>query len=268
MRISMKNARSNHFWGCVLAVVLAAPAWGQSVHIVAGDGTGDFVQLKDAVSAAVDGDVILVRPHTDRYDFTTIDGKSLTIIGEGAVRPGVEDMRVQNLAAGEVVTLRFLDIEGRAEAIIFGPTQYDGLVLNNNVGCVWLEELVIAGADGIANWGGSETGYPGLVIGGSNCVAVVDCQSGGGVGQSSVGGSSHYGGSGGVASASQVALHGSSFVGGKGGPAFIGPPLEGGTGFDSLASTVLASGSSLTGGDTGDVFAAPSLSTARAMSWT
>ncbi|MFO0981671.1 MAG: hypothetical protein U1E76_07950 [Planctomycetota bacterium] len=64
---------------CVLVTVVSntvAKTW-----IVASDGSGDFTDIYMAVGAAVDGDVIIVRPGS--YNRFTILGKSLVVIGSG-----------------------------------------------------------------------------------------------------------------------------------------------------------------------------------------
>jgi hypothetical protein len=91
-----------------LSLALSAPSWAQAVHVVAGDGSGDFLQLQQAVTAAAAGDVILVRPFGERYDPTVIDGKALTIVGDGGIRPQLKRVRIRNLPAGSIVSLRFL----------------------------------------------------------------------------------------------------------------------------------------------------------------
>jgi len=242
--------------GLLLVVLLAsAPALrAQNVYVVAGDGSGDFVQLQQAVDAAAQGDVILVRAHGARYAATVIQDKALTIVGDGAVRPGVEDVVVRNLAGNRDVTLRFLDIAGRVE-ILGGviTIQEPGLELISNAGCVWLEDLVICGADGIPKWGGSEQGLPALVVNGSACVVAVDSATEGGSGGGSVGGSTYPGGHGGVVTSSQLALHGCSLVGGEGSYESLFPAEQGGIGLECNSATVFTSGSSLIGGDTGNV---------------
>lgn len=234
----------------VLTLVLGAPASGQSVHVVAGDGTGDFVQLQAAVDAAAGGDVILVRPHTQRYAATTIDGKALTIVGDGDVRPEVEDMRVVNLAADEAATLRFLDLKGRFENQIFLFVFHVGLELSGNEGCVWLEDLVIVGADGVLSFG--EEGADGLDVRDSGCVVFVDSTITGGMGTSAISPIGRPGGRGAVLVDSTAAFHGCTVSGGKGGEGFGGSAGSGGLGIDSSASTLFASGSIVAGGDTGD----------------
>ncbi len=254
----MKHAPWIGGFGGLLALLLATTStWSQSVLVVAGDGSGDHLQLQAAISAAAAGDVILVRPHTERYDFATLDGKPLTLVGDGDVRPELEDLRIRNLAPGEVVTLRFLDIEGRSAPTFFLPTQFVGLELDDNDGCVWLEDLVVAGANGIPKWGGSETGWRGLDVDDSACVVVVDTEVVGGFGAHSVGGSTYLGGDGGLLTNSRVALHGCTFTGGRGGDEVLHPAAQGGIGIDCTSSELFTSGSSLIGGDTGDVFLLP-----------
>jgi hypothetical protein len=242
----------------LFVLALAAPTWSQTVHVVAGDGSGDFLQLKDAVSAAADGDVILVRPHTERYEATVINGKSLTIVGEGATRPAVEDVRVTNLAQAEVVTLRTLDLEGRVEELFGLFSDHEpGLTLEGNQGVVWLEDLRLQGGDGMPKYGGYEHGRPGLYAEGSTPVVAVDCQVSGGRGFYSVGGTSYPGGAGAELTHCDVAFHGCEASGGGGGNGVAWIPAAGGAGIDGNGSVVFASGSSATGGDTGQAFVVP-----------
>jgi hypothetical protein len=258
---TMTPSRWNRWIPCVLSLLLGAPAWGQDALVVAGDGSGDFVQLTDAIAAAADGDVILVRPHTERYEAAEITGKSLTVIGIGVHRPGLEDLRVTQLSPGQVVTLRFLDLQGRAEIIFGGFITYmePGLSLTFNQGSVWVEDAVFTGASGIAKWGGSEEGVSGLVVVGTEGVVVVDSESEGGVGAWSVGGTSYAGGDGARLLNSHVAFHGSRLEGGMGSIDVAHLPGQGGAGVDSSASNLFASGSTLTGGDTGESFGAEPL---------
>jgi hypothetical protein len=202
----------------ILTLVLGPPILAQAAHVVAGDGSADFTQLQDAITAAANGDVILVRPHTERYEATVVAGKSLTIVGEGDVHPRVEDFTIRDLNPGRDVSLRFLDIEGRSEPHPFvGALQRPGVTLENDQGCVWLEDLVVAGGDGIVKLGGFEEGHPGLRIADSECVVAVDCTFEGGDGKWSVGGTSYRGEDGADLTNSHVALHGCTLVGGAGG---------------------------------------------------
>jgi len=246
-----QRARGSRWLGGALALVCAASAWGQTVHVVAGDGSGDFLEIQGAVTAAEEGDVILVRPHVERYGFTTIDGKSLTVVGDGGVRPAMEDLRVVNLAADQAVVVRFLDIEGRLDISIFGALQRNGVELISNQGCVWLEDLLVAGANGVPKLGGSEAGLRGLVVQDSACVIAVDSQFFGGSGEHSVAGTADPGGDGALLTGSTVAFHGCTVTGGRGGFGFNSFGGQGGSGVDCTTSEVFASGSSLIGGDTG-----------------
>src|SRR5262245_6602670 len=240
--------------GCVLSLVASASAWGQAVHVVAGDGSGDYLQLQEAVDAAASGDVILVRPFTELYDATLIEGKALTIVGDGDVRPELEEVTVSNLPAGTTVSLRFLDIRGTTKpAPFFDYVTHDALSLADNAGCVWLEDLVLAGSDGVFNWGELGVGRIGLVAVASECVVLVSSQVLGGDGAMSTGGTPFPGGHAVRLTSSRLAGYGSTCLGGPGFDGGIATSFgeKGGAGCESTDSTVFFSGSTLTGGDSG-----------------
>jgi hypothetical protein len=250
----MRHAQGRSLAGVVLFLVLATTARGQSVHVVAGDGSGGFLQLQHAVNAAASGDVILVRPYTQRYDATVISGKALTIVGDGDVRPGLKRVRITGLPAGKVVSLRFLDIEGDHEVIFpVGAVNYDGVSLIANGGCVWLEDLLLAGDDGL-NSSGTDAlnGKAGLASVSSPCVVLVRSQLHGGDGALSTGGSPNPGGKGARSLQSSIATWNSTFLGGAGAIGINSHAgAQGGAGFEINRSTVFLSGSALTGGATG-----------------
>ncbi len=129
-----------------LALLLVAPpALAQGSVIVVDDAPGppaDFDDVQDAVDAAADGDVVLVRPGI--YTGFTVDGKALRVLGieEGGERPRLfgfgSSLRVQNLAAGQETTVRGFDVD------VFTNLQ-------NNLGDVVLEDLTGQGSVGITN---------------------------------------------------------------------------------------------------------------------
>lgn len=89
-----------------------------------GSAPGNYPQIQDAVSAAVDGDVIRVANGV--YGSFAVRGKALTIVGASAARvEGV--VRIQELAAGQTTTLQSLEIRvatGQDEArLIIGANQ-------------------------------------------------------------------------------------------------------------------------------------------------
>lgn len=85
--------------------------------------------IQAAVDAAGEGDVILVKPGF-HHSQTTIDGKSLSVIGEG--RPDAF-FAVRNLRADQAVVLR-------------GFQRMNGSRFTNNAGPVWVEDCSWLGA--------------------------------------------------------------------------------------------------------------------------
>ena len=239
-----------------LALALAGPASAQTVHIVAGDGTGDFLELQDAVDAAVNGDVLLVRPHATPYLPTVINGKGLAIVGEGDGRPRVDEMAIRNLPADQVLTLRNLFIEG-SETPLFGGADWelnDGMFLTFNDGCVWFEDVVLAGDHGWHNWGDLGFGRTGLIAGANDCVIFVNSEVRGGAGGLSTGATPYPGGLAAQFVNSRVALHGTTVAGGQGMDGFFGAGQYaevGGVALDLTSTLLFASGSTIAGGDTG-----------------
>ncbi len=87
----------------------ALPAWaGVLVVDEAGGAGADFLQIEAAVTAAQDGDTILVRP--GEYQTFSVAGKSLSIVadGEGVLAKGVPAFRVEGLAQDQEVLVRGL----------------------------------------------------------------------------------------------------------------------------------------------------------------
>lgn len=132
----------------LLLAALTAEAHAQNVwiaRVTPGPGI-DFNDLQEAVDAAQEGDVILLRGAAD-FAPIVIDGKSLTIqrdTGSATIGWNVDEpfhapvVRVSNLAAGQEVFLRDLDIGGSYFHII---AQSDAnVVVTNCAGSVWLED--------------------------------------------------------------------------------------------------------------------------------
>ncbi len=120
------------------AFVCASSVAAQSVWVVdqaAGPGT-DFVAITDAVSAASDGDFILVKD--GGYAPVTIDDKALTIQSASGVSPLVRQFHVQNLAAGKSVVVRGFDVQFDQ---LLGTAP--GLRATDNQGRVWFEDCRI-----------------------------------------------------------------------------------------------------------------------------
>jgi hypothetical protein len=126
-----------------LAVVLAVssvPLSAQAVWVVDDDaGPGvDFAEIQAAVDAVADGDVVLVRPGS--YAPFTIDGKSLTVHGDGATRPTMRGpLAVDDLPLGAGVVVRGIDVE---DVALPGPLSINHAIRAfSNAGPVWFEDI-------------------------------------------------------------------------------------------------------------------------------
>jgi hypothetical protein len=124
------------------------------VIVVDSDGRGSFTAIQPAVDAAVDGDVLFVK--FGQYSEFTINGKALTIVGEGfrAVMPNYAGRaHVVNLPAGKVVTLARLSTSGVFVSECAGAVRIVDCYLYANV-----------------------AGYSGIHAQNSPNIAVTDCQ--------------------------------------------------------------------------------------------
>ena len=115
----------------------AAPVLGAQAQVWFVDPEGgpgvQFGQIQEAVDAAADGDLIVVRSGT--YDQVRVVGKSLAIVEEeGAEAAVAGGFDVRQIAADQSVVLRGFDISGAAPG-------FSALSLTNNAGLVWGEDL-------------------------------------------------------------------------------------------------------------------------------
>jgi len=202
--------------GAATLLLATLPSPAQSVWVVDAAGGGDFTSLAAAAAAAADGDVLLVRDGL--YGQLDLDGKGLTVVAdEGNDDVVVDKVRVCNLAAGQTVTLRDLDIVDQS------TTTADVVRLVDNEGSVWLEDCLIA----------FSTDFPDLVA--RTALFIEDCADVEVVGCTALGGDNlnpetiftqpeaavRCG-------ASTFTAHRSTFIGGKGHPATLvdGQPVE------------------------------------------
>ena len=120
-----------------LVVSLAAPAFASVLTV--GPSGQMFTTPQAAVSAAVDGDVILIR--SGAYFSFTIDGKALTIVGTPSmtIRP---PLRVRNVAASQTVTISAVNFT----AIAADPAQ-PGIAIENCAGRVRVQDCSIPSID-------------------------------------------------------------------------------------------------------------------------
>jgi len=211
-----------------LGFLLVTPVAAQgAVHVVdfAGGPGADFTDLSLAVDSAADGDVLLVRSGIYGI-FNTLDGRSLTIAGDGPFVQISGELTVQNLDADQRVVLRGFELKF--------PGQ---LELLDNDGIVWVEDcLIAADIDSSSPFGAVHAVGSRLVLQNSQ-----------------VEGSMQYGFHAAPPTAglylvdSAVAMSGSSIRGGTGVDATF-PDLPGAAGIHMEGSTLSASGSAIDGG--------------------
>ena len=214
-----------------LAALTLASAAHAGVIVVddsGGPGVG-FTSIADAVTAAAEGDVVLVQSGT--YSPFTIDGKSLVVTGAPGAFVAVQGrILVTSLASGQRVVLREL-LTGTP------PLSHEGLVVEQCAGAVWVESCRLMAA-------GSDT--PGIRVTHAAAVTLVRCQSTGAYGTNFLGG----GGPGLHAAYSKLAVLGGSFTGGDGAGYEFGGG-DGGVGMRLDASEAWLSGCQLSGGTGG-----------------
>lgn len=224
----------------------------------------DFMEVQPAVTAAGEGDVVLVRE--GYYDSFSLAGKGLAIVGTGSFRPALNYTTViTGLAAHQRLLLRGLQL---------GPTSI-ALDLRNSTGELRLEDCMIEGDDTFGSSGSKDAlriqGCANVVIercgirspnepyGENGCVAV---QSNLVVRDSWMQGGlpdlpSTTGGTGLSLTSSTLFAEDSLFVGGTGGfGGYWGPPDcfpggTGGTGLSLVASHAILSGCTTAGGQGG-----------------
>jgi hypothetical protein len=244
------------------ALAFAVPALpaSASVIVVAPSG-GDFISIKDAIAAALEGDTILVKPGADASGFPLVDGKSLTIVGDAPAGVDIDvTIAVWNLAAGQQVTLRNLSM---------GQT-----TLSSNAGSVWIEDCSYQGSILSVDTFGcffvteDPLGHAGLSVLECASVTLVRCSFVGGDGSDGYvtggmsAGLSTDGGPGVRTQSSTVAVYDSTLRGGTGGGGVAACEFQGdgGAGFamgivnplyPDLGSKLLLSGCTLVGGHAG-----------------
>ena len=190
--------------------LLAAPVVAQgTVWVVDDDGVGpgvDFADIQAAVSAASDGDMILVAEGT--YRSFSIDGKSLVVTADQGADvlvqepnifgiPDSTQIIIQNLGAGQSVVIRGLTITPDPSTGTFDGT----LFISNNTGDVLIEDCTSTG---------NAILFGTIVIGGTEGIEIVDSDS--------------------------VALARSTFLGVGVTASFINPTGLGGSSFNSNVS--------------------------------
>lgn len=128
----------------------------------------DFSQISAAIHAAAGGEIILV--HAGSYSAFTVDGKSLTLVADGAVTVN-GSITIRSLTADQPVVLRGFSSKGKATEA--------GLRIDGCAGPVWVESCAPTGG----NFGDNPDG---IYASSSLAVTLVRCdiQGGGGIGGS------------------------------------------------------------------------------------
>lgn len=214
-----------------LAALALAPAARADVIRV----PQDYLHLQVAVNNASEGDLILVAPGT--YAGTLdIGGKSLAVVADGG-SVTLPQVRVHDLAAGQVVVLSGIGGVGSKSLFPFGPWQ-EGLVVSDCAGRVVVQGGSFVGWEGAnhINLLGTPllhpAGWDAVRIDQAGSVALTGCSFAGGAGAAVVEETTDLAAGGGGAglrcTGADVAVHASTLAGGPGGS--ISDTVGGGAG--------------------------------------
>jgi hypothetical protein len=229
------------------------------VVVVDAAGGGDFTSINAGIAAASNGDIVVVKSG----DYRTIDlfgvfanGTSIVIVGHGATRPILNRILVSNVPANGGLVLRGLAFEPSEFVQMYG-----GIDATQSAGGVFVEDCVVAGANGyeVAFGGPPEDAPPAVSLTNCNFAAFTRCTIVGGRGIDQIGGFNQHGSTaGGIAlrlDHSSATLFDCALTGGIGGngPADFGSHANyGGNGCEVLTSGVRFSGCALKGGRGGN----------------
>jgi hypothetical protein len=240
-------------------ILLAAPLAAAGVIVVDAAGGGDFTTVGAAIGAAMDGDILVIRPgdYTAEPALDTA-GKALVIVGDTGGTTLLPVLTVDQVAAGKTAVLRHLSFEPSG----FGGLPQGTVRVTNNLGRVHIEDCQIRGRDGESSFLGlfANPGETGLLVLSSAAVAVHRCTITGGQGIPTSPGPFGVGqqvpSNGGLAievESCALSLHHVTATGGDGGS---GAPTDfsgadGAHALRALFSPVIVSGCTLQGGDGG-----------------
>lgn len=220
------------------ALVMATSAsLAQADVLTVGVGE-DFEQIQDAVMAAADGDVLLVKPGT--YTTVRISNKSLTIVGDGGVPEIERSVRVLDLSAEKLVVLQ--NLRNKGIGATFGYKH--GLEILDCQGQVVVDSCI---------WSGVAAPRVGVSVERSDAVTISNTTCVGLYGPEPAG----SGGAGLLVIDSRVSIENCTLRGGSGGNGDSGPDLlDGGDGghaieVDGTSARVHVAGTTLIGGKGG-----------------
>ncbi|MEW6743815.1 MAG: hypothetical protein AB1486_13755 [Planctomycetota bacterium] len=177
----------------LLAPILLAlaPAAISATWIVAQDGSGDFIEIQEAVDAAAPGDLILVKPGVYRGVYIQ---KPVSIVGSGPDRTILAELFGDVILAGSLprgdLVLASLRAEGQIPvratnssaarlvvwnlALSFDDNAYHGTAFGvGKFEACWIDRAVQV--QGSYNWAYGDPGRPGLFVGGETLAFVSQC---------------------------------------------------------------------------------------------
>lgn len=129
-----------------LALFLASPAALATTWTVDDSGGADFTTISAAIAAAVDGDVIVVRPGS--YSAFDVVGKSLVVRAESGGSVEIFGLsRVRSLASTQSVELASLSFSGPADPVS------ESFSAELNAGTVTIWNCLFKGSNGISTVG-------------------------------------------------------------------------------------------------------------------
>ncbi|HTF89572.1 MAG TPA: right-handed parallel beta-helix repeat-containing protein [Planctomycetota bacterium] len=240
----------------LVPLFLCAVSQADVIYVDA-SGNGQHTTIQSAITAAFDGDVLLVRSGT--YAGFTLDNRRLSVIADAGALPKVAGtVVVRNTGAAGIILLAGLEIVPPQS-----PIPLKGLDFTNNAGHVRVQNCTVRGCEGAQDPGQSSDGGIGASILNSSKVAFVGCSLTGGAGGGApynvvLGGKGAHGV---VTQGSSVAFYDCQVQGGAGGAADYAwsnaRSGDGGDGCRVLDFGILASGCQFKGGVGGSYASTP-----------
>lgn len=234
-----------------LALILFLPELSLSAVLKVGGG-GPFYDVQSAVDYASDGDILVIAKGD--YPGFVVDDKALTLVADHFDVFFLGGVHVKNLSSGRNVALIGL----RTKHQLTGH-HAEGLLLENNLGSIRVEDCSFMGDDGDQGFGHRD-GWDGARISCCEDVAFTHSILRGGRGDDNVdmNDAPGDGGRGLFTTASTVAVHECTLTGAWGGDDFTNKDGgAGGHGYESPDATLFTARTYFNGGKGGDSGSSP-----------